>query len=215
VTAAGTGAAVALAMTGASGAQYGLRLLECLIGAGRPVHLMLSRPGQLVVGMETDERLPGRPAEIQRHVSARYGAAPGQVQVHGPEEWTACVASGSGAPGAMVVCPCSMGTLSAIAAGASRSLIERAADVMLKERRTLILVPRETPFSVIHLRNMLSVAEAGGLILPANPGFYHRPQTVAEVIDYIVARVLDHLGIDQSLMPRWGREAGTEGPVET
>lgn len=207
--------AVALAMTGASGAQYGLRLLECLVGAGRPVHLMLSRPGQLVVGMETDESFPGRPAEIQRHVSARFGAAPGQVQVHGPEEWTACVASGSGAPGAMVVCPCSMGTLSAIATGSSRSLIERAADVMLKERRTLILVPRETPFSVIHLRNMLTVAEAGGLILPANPGFYHRPQTVAEVVDYIVARVLDHLGIDQSLMPRWGQEAGSAGPVET
>jgi 4-hydroxy-3-polyprenylbenzoate decarboxylase len=207
--------AIALAMTGASGAQYGLRLLECLIGAGRPVHLMLSRPGQLVVGMETDERLPGRPVEIQRHVTARYGAAPGQVQVHGPEEWTACVASGSGAPGAMVVCPCSMGTLSAIATGASRSLIERAADVMLKERRTLILVPRETPFSAIHLRNMLTVAEAGGLILPANPGFYHRPQTVSEVVDYIVARVLDHLGIDQSLMPRWGREDGTPGVVET
>jgi len=209
------GGAVALAMTGASGAQYGLRLLECLIGAGRPVHLMLSRPGQLVVAMETDERLPGRPSEIQRHLSGRYGAAPGQLQVHGPEEWTACVASGSGAPGAMVVCPCSMGTLSAIAVGASRSLIERAADVMLKERRTLVLVPRETPFSAIHLRNMLAVAEAGGLILPANPGFYHRPQTVGDVIDYVVARVLDHLGIDQTLMPRWGQEGDPAGALET
>ncbi len=201
-------------MTGASGAQYGLRLLECLIGAGRPVHLMLSRPGQLVIGMETEEGLPGRPPDIQRHFSARYGAAPGQLQVHGPEEWTACVASGSGAPGAMVVCPCSMATLSAIAVGASRSLIERAADVMLKERRTLVLVPRETPFSAIHLRNMLTVAEAGGLILPANPGFYHRPKTVGDLVDYVVARVLDHLGIDQSLMPRWGQEEGSAGPAE-
>jgi 4-hydroxy-3-polyprenylbenzoate decarboxylase len=207
--------AVALAMTGASGAQYGLRLLECIIGAGRPVHLMLSKPGQLVIAMETEEKLPGRLPDIQRHLSGRYGAAPGQLQVHGPEEWTACVASGSGAPDAMVVCPCSMATLSAIAVGSSRSLIERAADVMLKERRTLILVPRETPFSVIHLRNMLAVAEAGGLILPANPGFYHRPQDVGDLVDYVVARVLDHLGIDQSLMPRWGQEGGPEGPVET
>ncbi len=195
---------VALAMTGASGAQYGLRLLECLLAAGRPVHLMLSKPGQVVLGMETDERVPGRPADMERWFSQRFGAAPGQLQVYGPEEWTACVASGSGAPGSMVVCPCSMATLSAIATGASRSLIERAADVMLKERRTLVLVPRETPFSAIHLRNMLTVAEAGGLILPANPGFYHRPQTVGDLVDYVVARVLDHLGVDQSLMPRWG-----------
>jgi 4-hydroxy-3-polyprenylbenzoate decarboxylase len=206
---------VALAMTGASGAQYGLRLLECLIGAGRPVHLMLSKPGQLVIGMETDEKLPGRLPDLQRHFAGRYGAAPGQLQVYGPEEWTACVASGSGAPGAMVVCPCSMATLSAIAVGASRSLIERAADVMLKERRTLVLVPRETPFSAIHLRNMLTVAEAGGLILPANPGFYHRPRAVEDLVDYVVARVLDHLGVPQSLMPPWGREDRAPGTVQT
>jgi 4-hydroxy-3-polyprenylbenzoate decarboxylase len=207
---------VALAMTGASGAQYGLRLLECLLAAGRPVHLMLSKPGQVVLGMETDERVPGRPAEMERWFSQRYSAAPGQLQVYGPEEWTACVASGSGAPGSMVVCPCSMATLSAIATGASRSLIERAADVMLKERRTLVLVPRETPFSAIHLRNMLTVAEAGGLILPANPGFYHRPRTVGDLVDYVVARVLDHLGVDQSLMPRWGEaDAAARLPPES
>jgi 4-hydroxy-3-polyprenylbenzoate decarboxylase len=198
---------VALAMTGASGAQYGLRLLQCLLAAGRPVHLMLSKPALVVIGSETDEPVPGRPAEIQRHFTGRFGAAPGQLSVYGQEEWTACVASGSGAPGAMVVCPCSMATLSSIAVGASRNLIERAADVMLKERRTLIVVPRETPFSAIHLRNMLAVAEAGGLILPANPGFYHRPRQVSEIVDYIVARVLDHLGIEQTLMPRWGEEA--------
>jgi 4-hydroxy-3-polyprenylbenzoate decarboxylase len=197
---------IALAMTGASGVQYGLRLLECLIAAGRPVHLMLSKPAILVIGMETDEKVPGRTAEIERHFSRRFNAAPGQLRVYGQEEWTACVASGSGAPGAMVVCPCSMATLSAIAAGASRSLIERAADVMLKERRTLIIVPRETPFSTIHLRNMLAVAEAGGLVLPANPGFYHRPASVADLVDYIVARILDQLGMDQTLMPPWGEE---------
>ena len=205
---------VALAMTGASGAQYGLRLLECLIAAGRPVHLMLSKPGQVVVGLETDEHLPGRPAEIERWCAERFGAASGQVRVYGQEEWTACVASGSGAPGAMVVCPCSMATLSSIAVGASRSLIERAADVMLKERRTLILVPRETPHSTIHLRNMLTVAEAGGLVLPANPGFYHRPQTVGDLVDYVVARILDHLGVDQALMPRWGGEPDASLPEE-
>ena len=205
---------VALAMTGASGAQYGLRLLECLLAAGRPVHLMLSKPGQVVIGMETDERVPGRAADAERWFAQRYRAAPGQLRVYGQEEWTACVASGSGAPGAMVVCPCSMATLSAIATGASRSLIERAADVMLKERRTLVLVPRETPFSTIHLRNMLTVAEAGGLVLPANPGFYHRPQKVGDLVDYVVARVLDHLGIDQSLMPRWGEDSAMLPPEQ-
>jgi len=208
VTAAGTRQGIALAMTGASGVQYGLRLLECLIGSGRPVHLMLSRPAILVIGMETDEKLPGRPAGIERHFSRRFNAAPGQLRVYGQEEWTACVASGSGAPGAMVVCPCSMATLSAIAVGASRSLIERAADVMLKERRTLIVVPRETPFSTIHLRNMLAVAEAGGLVLPANPGFYHRPRDVGQLVDYVVARVLDQLGLDHDLMAAWGGEPG-------
>jgi 4-hydroxy-3-polyprenylbenzoate decarboxylase len=199
---------IALAMTGASGVQYGLRLLECLIASGRPVHLMLSKPAILVIGMETDEKLPGRPAGIERYFSRRFNAAPGQLKVYGQEEWTACVASGSGAPGAMVVCPCSMATLSAIAVGASRSLIERAADVMLKERRTLIVVPRETPFSTIHLKNMLAVAEAGGLVLPANPGFYHRPEGVGQLVDYVVARILDQLGMDHDLMAPWGVEAG-------
>lgn len=197
---------VALALTGASGAQYGLRLLECLLAAGRPVHLMLSKPALVVIGSETTESLPGRALDIERRLTERHGAAPGQLRVYGQEEWTACVASGSGAPGAMVVCPCSMATISAIAVGASRSLIERAADVMLKERRTLIVVPRETPFSVIHLRNMLAIAEAGGIVLPANPGFYHRPSRVEDLVDYIVARVLDHLGIEQNLMPKWGAE---------
>ena len=206
---------IALALTGASGAQYGLRLLQCLIAAGRPVHLMLSKPGQLVISMETDEKLPGRVAGIERYFAERYDAAPGQLKVHGPEEWTSCVASGSGAPHAMAVCPCSMATLSAIATGASRSLIERAADVMLKERRPLVVVPREMPFSSIHLRNMLTVAEAGGVILPACPGYYNRPQTVDDLVDHVVARVLDHLGVEQSLAPRWGHDNELPGVVET
>lgn len=206
MTRGGRGAGITLAMTGASGAPYGLRLLECLLRAGEPVHLLLSKPGLLVIATETEERLPGRPAGIARYFSERYGAAPGQLQVHGQEEWTAPVASGSGAPPAMVVCPCSMATVSAIATGASRSLIERAADVALKERLKLILVPRETPLSVIHLRNLLTVAEAGAIVLPASPGFYHRPAGIPALVDHVVARVLDHLGIEQDLAPRWGAE---------
>jgi 4-hydroxy-3-polyprenylbenzoate decarboxylase len=203
---------IAVGMTGASGVQYGLRLLECLIKARRRVYLMLSKPAQLVIGSETDLKLPGRPREIARALTDRFGASGGQLQVFGPEEWTAPVASGSGAARAMVVCPCSMATLSSIAVGASRSLLERAADVMLKENRKLILVPRETPLSAIHLENMLKLARLGVVILPANPGFYHRPQRIDELIDFIVARVLDHLGVEQQLAPRWGSgpEAGAE-----
>ena len=203
---------VALAMTGASGAQYGLTLLERLLAAGRQVHLMVSKPALIVLASETDEQVPGRASEMERYFMGRFGAAPGQLRAYGQEEWSACVASGSGAPQAMVVCPCSMATLSSIAVGASRNLIERAADVMLKERRLLILVPRETPASLIHLRNMVAVAEAGATVLPANPGFYHRPQRVQELVDYVVARILDHLGVVHSLTPRWGEEPEASDP---
>ena len=213
MTAAADRDAIALAFTGASGAQYGIRLLECLLAADVDVHLMLSKPAMVVIGSETDEKLPGRPLDIARHFSERFGARPGQLRAYGQEEWTACVASGSGAPRAMVVCPCSMATVSSIATGASRNLIDHAADVMLKERRTLVLVPRETPFSVIHLRNMLAAAEAGALVLPANPGFYHRPRRVEDLIDYVVARVLDHLDIAQQLMPRWGEDPEPAEPA--
>ncbi|MFN2350138.1 MAG: UbiX family flavin prenyltransferase, partial [Thioalkalivibrio sp.] len=138
---------VALAMTGASGAQYGLRLLQCLLDSDIQVSLMLSRPAQVVLGMETDLAVPGRPREIERFFTERFGAKPGQLRVYDREQWTAPVASGSSPPDAMVVCPCTTATLSAVATGASRSLLERAADVVLKERRPLILVVRETPFS--------------------------------------------------------------------
>jgi flavin prenyltransferase len=132
------------------------------------------------------------------------------LRAFGREEWFAPVASGSNPPDAMVICPCTMGSLAAIAAGLADNLIERAADVMLKERRPLILVPRETPLSAIHLENMLKLARAGAVILPANPGFYHRPQDVGGVIDFIVARILDHLGVAHALMPRWGAAPGDE-----
>lgn len=196
--------AISLAMTGASGAPYGLRLLQCLIEAGQQVYLMVSSPAQVVLATETDLKVPGRPEEMQAFFTALYGAAPGQLQVFGKDQWMAPVASGSNAPRAMVVCPCSTGTLSAIATGASNNLIERAADVMLKERRQLIIVPREMPLSAIHLEHMLTLARLGVTVMPAAPGFYHQPQTVSDLVDFVVARILDHLGLDQQLAPRWG-----------
>jgi flavin prenyltransferase len=205
---------VALAMTGASGAPYGLRLLECLLGAGCRVTLMISKPAQVVIGMETELALPSRPAEIRRFFCARHGAPESQLVVHGREEWTAPLASGSAPPDAMVVCPCTTATVSAIATGASRSLLERAADVVLKERKPLLLVVREAPLSQIHLENMLAAARAGAVILPASPGFYHRPADVGALVDFIVARVLDHLGSPQRLVAAWGEESREGGPRE-
>lgn len=194
-------------MTGASGIQYGLRLLDCLVQADRQVYLMLSKPARVVIGLETELSLPGRGPDIERFLTAHSGARAGQLRVFGQDQWTAPVASGSSAPDAMVVCPCTTGTLSAIACGNSNSLIERAADVCIKERRTLIIMPREMPFSEIHLENMLRLARVGAVIMPPNPGFYNRPQTLQELIDFVVARVLDHLGIEHSLMPRWGESS--------
>ena len=196
--------AIALAMTGASGAVYGLRLLECLIQAQQQVYLMLSAPAQVVIGMETDLKLPGRPTEIEDRLASLYKALPGQLTVFGREQWTAPVASGSSAPHAMVVCPCTSGTLSSIAHGGSDDLLERAADVVLKEGRKLILVHREMPVSVIHLENMLKLARMGVTIMPANPGFYHQPQTIVDLVDFVVARILDHLDVEHTLGPRWG-----------
>lgn len=201
--------AVTLAITGASGIQYGLRLLERVLASGREVHLMLSEAAHVVGKLEMDLTLPTRPRDLERFVRERFPDLPGKLLAFGKSEWTAPAASGSGAPKSMVVCPCTTGTLSAIALGASNNLIERAADVVLKERGKLILVPRETPFSQIHLDNMLKLTRMGALILPANPGFYHRPETVGEMIDFVVARILDHLGVPQSLVPPWGVEDAT------
>ena len=197
---------IALAMTGASGELYGLRLLECLIAAGKTVYLMVSAPALVVISQETDLRLPGRPAEMQDYLGERYRAAPGQLRVLARDQWHSPPASGSSAPRAMVVCPCTSGTLSAIANGASDSLIERAADVALKEQHKLILVVREMPLSAIHLENMLRLARLGVLIFPASPGFYHQPQGVSDLVDFVVARVLDHLGIAQTLVQPWAAD---------
>lgn len=195
---------VALAVTGASGAPYTLRLLHCLVKAHARVYLMFSKPAQVVISMETDLKLPGQVAQMTEYLTAQYQAAPGQLTVLGREQWTAPIASGSGAPDAMVVCPCTVGTLAAIAAGLSSSLLERAADVALKERKKLMLVVREAPFSAIHLENMLKLARLGAVIMPASPGFYHRPQSLDDLVDFMVARILDHLDISHHLTLRWG-----------
>lgn len=197
---------IALAITGASGSSYGLRLLQCLIESGARVYLMVSQAGQVVLKTEADIGFPACPADAERYFTERFKARPGQLRVFGHRQWTAPVASGTNPPDAMVVCPCTTGTLATIASGICRDLIDRAADVVLKEQRKLILVVRETPFSTIHLENMLRLARVGALIMPANPGFYFNPQTIDELVDFMVARVLDHLGIPHGLIQRWGRD---------
>ena len=197
---------VTLAMTGASGAQYGLRLLDCLVREEREVHFLISKAAQLVLATETDVTLPPKPQAMQQFLSEYTGASAGQIRVYDKEDWMAPAASGSGAPTAMVVVPCSTGTLSAIATGACNNLIERAADVALKERRQLILVPREAPFSSIHLEIMLKLSNLGVTILPASPGFYHQPQSIDDLIDFVVARILNCLNIPQDMLPRWGEQ---------
>ncbi len=195
---------ITLALTGASGMGYGIRLLECLLRAGCRVDLLVSSAARIVARQELDMALPVDTGELAAYFDHRFSGHAGRLTAYGKEEWFAPAASGSNPADAMVVCPCSMGALAAIAHGMADNLIERAADVMLKERRPLILVPRETPFSLVHLRNMTQLAEAGATLLPANPGFYHRPQSVEQVLDFIVARILDQLAVPHQLMARWG-----------
>lgn len=199
-------ATITLAFTGASGMPYGIRLLEVLLQQGKQVYLLYSKVAQIVAQQEMALALPSSAKEAEAFLSGRFGITNGQLRVFGREEWFAPVASGSNPADAMVICPCTMGTLAAIAAGMSQNLIERSADVMLKENRPLIIVPRETPFSAIHLENMLKLVRSGAVILPANPGFYHHPQTVQDLVDFVVARVLDHLHVKHDLMPRWGEK---------
>ena len=201
---------VCVAMTGASGIQYALRLIECLVAANCQVYVLMSKPARIVMGMDTDIPVPARTANVQADFSSRYGARDGQLKAFGQEEWTAPVASGSGAPDAMVICPCTTGTLANVASGACTNLIDRAADVVLKEGRKLIVMPREMPFSSIHLENMLRLNRAGAVIMPPNPAFYNLPKSIDELIDFVVARVLDQLEIEQTLMPAWGLDTATD-----
>lgn len=198
--------AVTLALSGASGMAYGLRLLECLLAADLDVNLLVSQAAHLVAKQELGVALPARASDLENQLADSLNTRDGQLRVYGREDWNAPVASGSNPADAMVICPCSMGTLAAIANGTSDNLIERAADVMLKEQKKLILVPREAPFSTLHLENMLKLSRMNAVILPANPGFYHRPQSVEDIIDFIVARILDQLGVEHALMARWGED---------
>lgn len=194
---------ITLAMTGASGAQYGLRLLECLVQKGLKVQFLISNAARVVVATETDLDLPAD-EELEKFLTLNFDAEPGQIVVNTSKNWFSSVASGSAAPQSMVICPASGGTISAVASGASNNLIERAADVAIKEKCQLIIVPRETPLSEIHLDNMLKLARLGVTILPAMPGFYHNPETINDLVDFVVARILDHLDINQDIIPRWG-----------
>jgi 4-hydroxy-3-polyprenylbenzoate decarboxylase len=186
---------VTFAITGASGARYAVRLLEVLNHSRVPVHLIVSETGWRLLDEEVD---------IKSEASLRSRTGDwSYVKLFADNDRGATPASGSAPSRGMVVCPCSMGTLASMAQGTTRSLIERAADVCLKERRRLILVPRETPYSAIHLENMLRLTNAGAVVLPASPGFYHRPQSIDELIDFVVGRVVSQLGIDVHLGPRW------------
>lgn len=196
---------IVVAITGASGAPYAVRLLEALVAAERSVQLIASSHGLRLLQTEMDI---DSVAALRERVGGKGWDH--YVRVYDDNDRGAAPASGSSLNAGMVVCPCSMGTLSAIAVGASRSLVERAADVALKERRPLILVPRETPLSAIHLENMLRVTRAGAIVMPAAPGYYHRPTSIDDLVNFIVARVLDHLQVPQALVERWGNQAVDE-----
>jgi 4-hydroxy-3-polyprenylbenzoate decarboxylase len=221
---------VVLAMTGASGTLYAVRLLEVLLAAGRDVHLVLSGACQRVfeeeLGLSPDPKGPrleqllpqsgdsaakvnrlrplDRPGALGRPLTP--GGQPGRAVFHSLQDYSAGIASGSFRTAGMVICPCSMGTLAAVAHGMSQNLIHRAPDVHLKERRKLIVVPRETPLSLIALDNMRRITEAGGVVLPAMPGFYHGAETIIDLVDFVVTRICDQLGVKVSLMRRWGED---------
>jgi 4-hydroxy-3-polyprenylbenzoate decarboxylase len=187
---------IVLAITGASGAPYAVRLLDVLARGRVPVELIISSHGWRLLATESG-------ISDDKSLKAATGGDWSTVTVYPDDDRGAPPASGSHRTTGMVICPCSMGSVSAIAQGSSRSLVERAADVMLKERRKLILVPRETPFSLVHLRNLTAVTEAGAVVIPAAPGFYHRPTTIDQLVDFVVQRIVDQLGLDMSLAPRW------------
>ncbi len=200
---------VVLALTGASGAIYGLRLGEELLANGVRLTMLISSAGFAVLKQETGLDWHGGREKILRHLRDHFHAGVSQLDYFTDDDFMAPVASGSRAPDAMVVCPCSMGTLSRIAAGNSGTLLERVADVMLKERRPLVVVPRETPLSEIHLENMLKLARMGVRLVPAMPAFYHNPRSIDELVDFMVGKVLDSLRVANTLYRRWGDDTGT------
>lgn len=195
---------VTIGVTGASGAPYTLELIRQLVAANQQIYLLFSSAAKVVFKTEVELDIPGNPTKASEWCEEYFIAAPGQICVLGKDQWFSPPASGSAAPKNMIVVPCSTGTLSAIANGMSDNLLERAADVVIKERGNLILVPRETPFSAIHLENMLTLSRLGVTIMPAAPGFYHQPKSIDDLVQFMVARMLDHLRIEQTLVPRWG-----------
>ncbi len=198
---------ITLAFTGASGAPYGLRLLQCLLAADYQVYLLISSAARVVLATEHGLKLPSGPDAAKLALVEHLGCDADKLIVCGKDDWFSPVASGSAAPKQMIVCPCSAGSVAAIAHGISDNLIERAADVVIKERGQLVLVVRETPFSTLHLENMHKLSQMGVTIMPAAPGFYHQPQSIEDLVDFMVARILDHVGIEQGLVPRWGYDS--------
>ncbi|WP_338809526.1 flavin prenyltransferase UbiX [Neisseria leonii] len=195
---------VTLAFTGASGLPYGMRLLECLLTAGKTVWLLYSQAAQIVAQQEMNLTLPASPAACRAMLCEKFHADETRLRVFGKDEWFAPPASGTNPADAMIICPASMGVVAAVAHGTSDHLIERAADVALKEHRPLIIVPREAPLSALHLENLLKLARMGAVIVPPSPGFYHHPQTMQDLIDFVTARILDQLHIPHRLMKKWG-----------
>lgn len=195
---------ITLAFTGASGAVYGWRLLELLVNQGIKVHLLISSAARVVFATEHNIKLAGSAEKCTAQLVELFGCEANLITVYGKDDWFSPVASGSAAPRVMVVCPCSTGTAAAIAHGMSDNLIERAADVVIKEGGKLILVPRESPMSALHLENLLKLARLGVTIMPAAPGFYHQPTSINDLVDFMVARILDHLQLPHQLLARWG-----------
>jgi 4-hydroxy-3-polyprenylbenzoate decarboxylase len=194
---------IAIALTGASGMPYALTLLKELLKTQKLIYVMISQAASTVIAMETDLNLGSDTKAIKKNLTDYLGAKDGQIEVFSKNQWTAPVASGSNPPRAMVVCPCTMSTLAAIAHGHADNLMHRAADVVIKEQKKLILVPRETPYSAIHLENMLKLSRLGVVIVDANPAFYQGPKSIQDLVNFVVARILDHLDIEHDLLPPW------------
>ncbi len=194
---------IAIALTGASGMLYALTLLKELVKTQPLIYVMISRAANTVIAMETDFNLGTDTSAIEKNLTEYLNAKNGQIKVFSKNQWTAPVASGSNPPRAMVICPCTMNTLSAIANGYADNLMHRAADVVIKEQKKLILVPRETPYSAIHLENMLKLSRLGVVIMDANPAFYQNPSSIQDLVNFVVARILDHLEVEHNLAPPW------------
>ncbi len=195
---------ISVGVTGASGAIYALTLLKHLHHSYDEIYLMITEAARVVFATEVDLALPRSSQKIEALLCETMGCEQGKLKVFAKDNWFSPAASGSAAPKQMVICPASMGCVSAIAAGASNNLLERAADVVIKEKGQLIVVPREMPFSTIHLKNLLTLSEAGVTVMPAAPGFYNQPQSVDDVAEFVVARILSHLGVDTQINKPWG-----------